>query len=144
MSYDESDAQWDAMWDAASEALYPEHFERAVAEFTTDRLQSFFMAHRDVAGAPFGALTKARALLPTPPVAALVFAAIAVEVGLRAAVLRPITHGLVHSEDLADAVTELFMDNRPSLAALRTLSVRILAEHGGVDLDKDRRPGGTE
>ena len=51
MSYDEDDAQWDAWWEHASEELYAEHFERAVEEFTTDRLQSFYMAHRDVARA---------------------------------------------------------------------------------------------
>src|SRR5262245_31974243 len=103
MSYDEYDAQTDAPWGAASEALYPEHFERAVAEFTSERLQSFYLAHRDVARAPLGALSKARGLLGNHPEAALVFAAIAVEVGLRAAVLRPITYGLVHNEDLAAA-----------------------------------------
>ena len=67
MSYDESDAQWDAMMDAASEALYPEHAERAISEFTTERLQSFYMANRDVARPPFATLAKARALLPDHP-----------------------------------------------------------------------------
>jgi len=144
MSYDDYDAQQDALWEQASEALYPEHFERAVAEFTSDRLQSFYMAHRDVALAPLDALSKARALLPDHPEAALVFAAVAVEIGLRAAVLRPITYGLVHDEDIAGVVAEVLMTTRPPLDRLRELSLRILAAHGGIALESDRRPGATE
>ncbi len=146
MSYDESDAQSDAMLEAASKALYPEHFERAIQEFTSERLQRFYMANRAVARAPLGALSKARALLPEHPEAAFVFAAIAAEVGLRHAVLRPITHGLVHNEDLADAVAELLTETRPSpsLTTLQKLSSRILDEYGGIDLEKDRRPGVAE
>jgi hypothetical protein len=143
MSYDDDYYREEALFEEAVEAVYPEHFERAVIEFTTDRLQSFYLAHRDVALAPLSALSKARSLLLGSHLeAALVFAAVAVEVGLRAAILRPITYGLAHNEDLAAAVAEVLMKTR-ALVTLRTLSLRILAEHGGIDLDRDRRPRAT-
>jgi hypothetical protein len=132
------------MMEAASAALYPEHYDQAVAEFTSERLRSFYMANRDLSQAPRKALAQARSLVPDHPNAALLLAAVAMEVGLRETILRPVIHGLVHNEALADTVAELVMEMRPTLDRLRQISVRIVAEHGGIDLDNERRPNATQ
>ena len=44
----ERDAAWDQMWDQMSVELYPEHKEQAIEEFTTERLQSFYLRNPDI------------------------------------------------------------------------------------------------
>ena len=65
------------------EELYQEHKEYAIEEFTIDRLQSFYLAHSTIAQPPLWALAEARDLLAEHPSAAQVFAAVAIEVGLK-------------------------------------------------------------
>jgi hypothetical protein len=144
MSYDENDARLDAEWEAASKALYPEHAERAVEEFTAARLQSFYIENRDVARPAFEALDEARALLPDHPAAALVFAATALELGLKMVVLKPITYGLIHDEALADEVANALLSLRPPLVRLRSVCVKILCQHAGVDLSTHRRANASQ
>ena len=48
MSYDPSDAAWDEFYDRMSEELYPDHKDQAIAEFTEERLQSFYLRQPNV------------------------------------------------------------------------------------------------
>jgi hypothetical protein len=52
-------------------------------------------------------LEEAKKFLPHHDTAAFIFAYIAAEVGLTSALLKPIVHGLVHSETAAALITKL-------------------------------------
>ena len=107
MSYDESDAERDEMYELLSAELYPGHMEQSIAEFAKDRLRSYYLANPRVARPAVGMLREAESLLSTGHFdAALVFAASASELFLKATLLRPVIHGLVHSDVLAEAVVE--------------------------------------
>src|SRR5260370_38191101 len=69
-----------------------------IEQFTTERLQSFYIDNPAVAMPALEALTEARALVNAHPSAALVFAVTAADVGLKTTLLKPILHGLVHAD----------------------------------------------
>jgi hypothetical protein len=107
MSYDEFDAARDEMYTRLSEELYPEHKEQAVAEFANDRLRSYYLDNPRVAFPAVKMMREAEALLLADHFdAALVFAASSTEIFLKATLLRPVIHGLVHSVAIADVVVE--------------------------------------
>ncbi len=105
MSYDPSDAAWDEAYEHMSRELYPEHKEQAIAEFTRARLKSYYVGHSDVL-VPAARMFKESKVLAEAGyhAAALVFAGSATELFLKAALLRPVVYGLVHSEALAELV----------------------------------------
>ncbi len=57
MSYDEHDAEMDAMADAFYEdvgkELYPEHKEQAISTFIQDRMRSYYLKNPGIIQAPF-------------------------------------------------------------------------------------------
>jgi hypothetical protein len=107
MSYDQSDADRDEMYERLSEELYPQHRDQAVVEFTSERLRSFYVANSLVMQPAIKAIQEGQHLLRNGHwSAALVFFVTAIEVLLKATLLKPVVHGLVHSEGLANAVVE--------------------------------------
>ncbi len=96
----------DAAYELAMSALYKEHSAEAIAEFKAARLRSFYLAAPAAA-----ALAEARLLCPSHPSACVVFAAIAIEVGIKAVLLKPIVFGLLHSESVASLVTDLVIQH---------------------------------
>jgi len=119
-----------------------ELFYGVVDRFAAERLQSYYVDNPDVAKAPLWSLAEARSLLAAHPSAALVFAVTAMEVGLRAALLKPILHGLVHAEFAGALIAELATDNRQDKS--KALVFAILAEYGGLDLKTYKRSGATK
>ena len=108
-------------------------------QFTSERLQSFYLGQPAVAERALCALEEARALKVPHPSAALVFAAISIEVGLKTTLLKPILHGLVNIDTAAVLVTRL-VPNQQNDDFKRVL-FGILKEVGSVDLLAFRRPG---
>lgn len=107
MTYDQFDAAQDEMLDRLSEELYPQHRDQAVIEFTSERLRSFYVSHPQVMRPAVDAIQEGRALLRNGHnSAALVFFAIAIEVLLKATLLKPVVYGLVSSPGLADVIVE--------------------------------------
>jgi hypothetical protein len=123
--------------------LYAEHKEQAIEEFTTDRLQSYYLKNPLLAEPSIRALAQARDLLSLNPSASLVFATIAIEVGLKVVLLKPIVHGLVHSESAAGLIAELSIGHT-SVDKFRNLLFQLLLEHGGIDLKNFCREGSKE
>jgi len=136
MSYDEHDAAYDSYM----EELYKEHRKEALEEFTSERLQSFYVKNPDLAKPALQALADARKLLPVHPGAALVLAAVAMELGIKTVLLKPVVYGLVHEESAASLITDLAI-SRTGFERFRDLLVQVLANHGGVDLGTAKRPG---
>jgi hypothetical protein len=110
-----------------------------IDQFTSERLQSFYFTHRDVAERALTALQEARTLEIPHPSAALVFAAIAIEVGLKNTLLKPILHGMVSIDSAAALVAALVPDQHND--SFKKVLFGILKEAGGVDLPSFKRRG---
>jgi len=128
----------EARFDEWMEDLYNEHREQAIGEFAAERLQSFYVDNPTVAEAALRSLAESRNLLPKHPAAALIFADIAIEVGLKVALLKPVVYGLVHSESVAGIITDLVL-SQTGVKRFRNLLFKILSEYGGVDLKTFKR-----
>ncbi|WP_244086286.1 hypothetical protein [Desulforhabdus sp. TSK] len=123
----------EAEYEEFMDRLYEENKEQAIEEFTGELLQSYYRSNGLLAKPAFDALVEARNLMNTSITAAFVFSAIAMEVALKESLLKPIVHGLVHAESVASLVTDLVMGHQ-SMDRYKDLLLRILREHGGVDL----------
>lgn len=144
MSYTLEDAQYDMyMAEEGARLLYEEHRERAITEFTTERLRSYYVDHPTLMAPALQALTDSRELLGVHAGAALVFAASAVELGIKGVLLRPVVYGLVHQESTAALITDLVVSHT-SFDRFRDLLFEILTEHGGTDLRAAKRPGASK
>lgn len=105
MTYDRFDAAQDEMYERLSEELYPQHRDQAVIEFTSELLRSFYIANPWVMRPAVASIQEGRALLrDSHASAALVFFVTAIEVLLKASLLKPVVHGLVHSAGLAEVI----------------------------------------
>ena len=133
----------EARYEQWMEDLYREHREQAIEEFTANRLKSYWVRNPWVLRSPVNVLAEAEKLAREHTTAAFVFATIAVEVGLKVALLKPIVHGLVHSESTAEIIADLALRHTRFDFFHRLLS-KILDEHGGVDLEHYTRAGATQ
>lgn len=123
--------------------MYEEHKVEAIEEFTYERLQSYYSDNRLLAKPAFYALSEAQNLLRINATAGFIFAAIAMEVGLKETLLKPIVFGLVHVASSASLVTNLVMSHQ-SMDRYKDLLLQILRDHGGVDLQTYKQPGSSK
>ncbi len=130
----------EAQYEDYMDQLYEEHKEQAIQEFIDERLQSYYGEHRLLAESAFAALTEAKKLIDGYATAAFVFSAIAVEVGLRETLVKPIVFGLVHTLSVASLITDMVL-SRPDQKKYRDLLLHLLREHGDVDLHSYKRSG---
>jgi hypothetical protein len=133
----------DYRYDEWMDSLYEEFRPQAVDEFTAERLQSYYLANRLISDPAARFLAEARQLEIEHPTAALVLAAAAIEVTIKAILLKPVVYGLIHSESTADLITEL-VTKHAGLDRFKDLLFRVLREHGGVDLGTFRREGASK
>lgn len=129
----------EARYEEYMDQLYEEHKEQAIQEFIDERLQSYYGEHRLLAESAFAALTEAKKLIDGYTTAAFLFSAIAVEVGLRETLVKPIVFGLVHTLSVASLITDMVL-SRPDQKKYRDLLLHLLREHGDVDLHSYKRP----
>jgi len=123
----------EARYEEYMDQLYEEHKEQAIQEFIGERLQSYYDEHRLLAKSAFRALTEAKNLINEHTTAAFLFSSIAVEVGLRETLVKPIVFGLVHTLSVASLITDMVL-SRPDQKKYRDLLLHLLREHGDVDL----------
>lgn len=134
MSYGPEDATWDEAYENMSHELYPEHKEQAIAEFTRERLRSYYVAHPDVLVPAVRTFKEAKALLAGGHnSAAVAFAASATELFLKASLLRPVVYGLVHSEALAELVVTSAL-SQTGFKRYEQLLAKLFSELAGIDL----------
>ena len=144
MSYGPEDAAWDEAYENMSRELYPEHKEQAIAEFTRERLRSYYVARPDVLAPALRTFKESKALLAeghNP--AALVFAASATELFLKVALLRPVVYGLVHSEALAELVVTAAL-SQTGFKRYEQLLAKLFAELAGIELKTLTRKLGSK
>ncbi len=133
----------DAAYEEYMAQLYEEHKQEAIEEFTDERLKSYYNENRLLAEPAFNALIEARKLIGINATAGLIYAAIAMEVGLKETLLKPIVFGLVHATPVATLITDLAI-SYSSMDKYRELLLQILQQHGGVNLDTYLRLGSSK
>jgi len=144
MSYDPSDAVQDEFYNAIARELYPEHKAQAIGEFTSERLRSFYQANPTVMRPAVDSIQEGKRLnAEGHSSAGLVFFVTAIELLLKATVLKPVIHGLVHSEALAEVVVEQTLGQSGFDRYTKLLS-RLYLEFVGVDITSIARPGANQ
>ena len=117
-------------------------YDEVIVKFTSERVQSYYVANPKLAERSLWALSKARTLRRHHPDASLVLAVTAAEVGLNSCLLKPILHGLVHDNAMAMVIAELVPEQRN--LKFRDLLFGILQKYGGIDLQVYKRAGITK
>jgi len=140
MSYDYHDAAMDEAYERLSEELYPEHKAQAILEFTYERLRSYYLQHKDLLVPAARTYRLAESLLQAKQsAAALAFSASAVELFLKACLLRPVVAGLVHSESVADLVVESAL-SQTGFKRYEKLLAGLFKELTRLEIGQIRRP----
>lgn len=142
MSYTEEDAMWDAAWESMSKELYPQHKEQAIAEFTEELLQSFYLKNPRIVLLGYGKYQEANEMIATHPSASYVFSVCAVELFLKTSLLKPVVYGLVHNESLAEIVMESAL-GQGSLERYKRLMSKLLKEFADIEISAFTRNGAT-
>jgi len=117
--------------------------DQAIQAFKSERLQSYYLAHPDIARAPLTMMVKMEALLSVDRPAALVFAVSAIEITIKHVLVKPILSGLVHDEAVADLLMDLVPRDVRS-KPFRQITFGTLKKVVGVDLVDYRRKGATK
>ena len=138
MSYTPEDIMWDEAWDQISQELYPEHKEQAIDEFMLERLQSFYLDNPEILFPGFDKLIESKALLELHPSASYVFSTTAIELFLKSSLLRPVVHGLIYNEALAEIVVESLLA-RGGFGRYKKLMSRLFEELAGIDITALKR-----
>jgi hypothetical protein len=142
VSVDYHDAAMDDMYEHLGEELYPEHREKAIEEFTAQRLRSYYVANPDVMQDAVRTLREAAALADSGHYsAALVFSASAYELLLKATLLRPVLIGLVHNETLADILAQQMLGKNTDVERYKGLLSKLFYEIAQLELGALQRPG---
>lgn len=138
---DEFDIAREEMYARLSDELYPEHKEQAVQEFVADRLRSYYLANPGLAKPAVFMLQNAEQLFQLQQYsAALVFAVSSVELFLKATLLRPVIHGLVHSEAVAEVIVNQTLC-QPGLTRYHKLLGNLFNHLTDTKLEEIRREG---
>jgi hypothetical protein len=121
--------------------IYPEHRDRALGEFSDERLRSYYVKNRRVMCPAIQMMTEARKLMDEEHfAAAVVFYGVAIELLLKATILRPIVAGLVHIESFAELIMSHALA-RDGYAQYLKLLKQVFQDLAGIDLEQTRRPG---
>lgn len=159
----DEDREWEANQEAEEDAAYDyfynkigpewarehgrelldEHYGEAVEQFTSERLQSYYLANPSLATPARESLLYAQSLMPSFTQAALIFAVTATELTIKSVLLQPIITGLVHTEELASFIADL-TTKHTGLERFHTLLTEILAQLGGVQLKTFKRANSTK
>jgi len=136
MSYDANDSAQDEYYSQLLEEISKD----AISGFQTDRLQSYYLSHRDIARDPTQRYWEAALLMTVNAGAALVLFVTATEVAIKAVLLRPVIAGLVHNEAVAELISDLAIQHN-GLDRFKPILAKILAAYGQIDFTEFRIEG---
>ena len=139
MTYDPHDEARDEMYYQIGQELYPDHKAQAIEEFTAERLRSFYIANSTVMGPAVDSLQEGRKLQELGHhAAAVVFFVTAIELLLKATLLKPVVHGLVHNEGLANVIVQQSL-GQAGFDRYTSLLEKLFAELLAMDIKKVSR-----
>lgn len=141
MSYDWNDAAADDYYsDVAAEEAYEEMRKQVVEEFKGDLLSAYYLAHPTMPHRPLALLNEAKRLRGISDAASLALACSCIELTIKELILRPVVHGVIHQESVADLVADLTLGHAAT-ERFRGLLFGIIGEFAGLDLKTYARPG---
>lgn len=144
MSMTEHDYEMEEFYDRISEELYPDHKQQAIQEFTSDRLRSFYLQNPMVMRPAVEAIQESKALLAAERHSpALVFAASAFELLLKATLLSPVVYGLVHHDALAELIVQKVVGRQTNIDRYESLLARLFETLADINLATICRSGST-
>jgi len=123
--------------------FYEGNYDDAVNEFTSARLQSYYLEQPELALPALKALQYSQSLMPQFDQGALIFAVTATELTVKNVLLKPIISGLVHNEDLSAFIADLTTQH-PGMDRFHILLREILAQYGGFQLRTFKRAGSAK
>ena len=144
MTYDPHDEARDEMYYQIGQELYPDHKAQAIEEFTAGRLRSFYAANSKVMQPAVDSLQEGRRLQESGHhPAAVIFFVTAIELLLKATLLRPVVHGLVHNEGLANVIVQQSL-GQAGFDRYTNLLEKLFAELLSINIRKVTRKGASE
>lgn len=144
MTYDPLDEARDAMYEEIGRELYPEHKAQAITEFTSERLQSYYVANPKVMRPAIDVIQEGRRLQEGGhSAAAIVFFVTAIELLLKATLLKPVVHGLVHSDGLAEVIVQHAL-GQPGFDRYAKLLAKLFNEIVALDITTISRTDASE
>ena len=144
MSYDEHDAAMDEFYDQISSELYPEHKEQAIEEFTEEKRKSYYQNNPSVMRPAVDAIQEGNWLLDNGRYsAALIFYVSAIELLLKATLLRFVLYGLIHNEALAEIMIKHIL-GQTGIERYEKLLAKLFDNLASIDVRKISRGGADE
>ncbi|MDZ7642019.1 MAG: hypothetical protein U5J62_08370 [Desulfurivibrio sp.] len=141
--YDDDGYKWEEALDQISKDLYPGHKEQAIEEFTTERLQSFYLKHPNILTSGIQMYIEAQELQENHPSASYVFATSAIELFLKGSLLKPVIYGLVHNESLAEIIVDTALGST-GFERYKKLLAGLFSEIAGIDINKKKNHGSNK
>ena len=141
MSMDLWECQQDEAMSEYYEELYLTEFrERAIDEFTAERLSSYYVENSSLLADSFSALEEAKKVSSLSPTSGLIMAAISIEIALKIGLLKPIVFGFVHSEAVAESISNTVI-KQTGIDRFKALLVTLLKDISQVDIATYKRSG---
>ena len=139
MSMDLWEYQQEEAMAAYHEELYENEFrERAIDEFTGERLTSYYFENPTILKNSFEILKESKLVLDASPSASLLLSCSSIEVSIKAGILKPIIYGLVHSEMAAEIIAETAI-KQPGLDRFRDLLAKLIDDIASFDIKSFKR-----
>lgn len=134
-----NEAAMEEFYDQMREELYLEEEDQIIADFTADRLQSFYLKNPQVMRPAVDAIQEGKKLQAGEHYsAALIFFISAVEILLKTTLLKPVIYGLIHNEALAEVVVKNFL-SQSGFVRYENLMSKIFQELSNVNLSSVKR-----
>lgn len=144
MSMDYWEYQQEAAMDAYYEELYLTEFkDRAIEEFTEERLRSYYIDHPKLIENAFNTLHEAKKIQEVSPTASILLAAISIELCFKIGILKPIIFGFVHSETAAEVISNMTI-KQTGIDRFKSLLITLLKDISSVDISKYCRDKATK
>ena len=141
MNYDEQDAAIDEFYDQISKELYPVHKEQAIEEFTQEKLKSYYLKNPAVMRPAVEAIQEGNWQLEQKRYSpALVFYVTAIELLLKATLLRPVLYGLIQNEGLAEIMIKHIL-GQTGVERYENLLAQLFDNLADIDVKQISREG---
>lgn len=136
-------------WEYEQEAAMAEYYEelylsefkdRAIEEFTEERLRSYYIDHPELFKSALQVLSEAKKVVTISPTSAVLLAAISIEIGFKIGMLKPIVFGFVHSEAAAESISDMVI-KQTGIDRFKNLLVTLLKDISSVDITMFCRSG---
>lgn len=134
---------WEYQQEEAMSAYHEELYEnelkeRAVEEFTEERLQSFYIENPYILKKPIEFLNESKLIATHSPTASLLLSCSAIEVSIKLGILKPIIYGFVHSDVAAELIADSAI-RQTGLDRFRELLAKLLMDVASIDIVQFRR-----